>query len=54
VVYDDQFTTVPNAESDGLFQNQPFNADSWESIVSSGTEHVFDPDVYHPELHDDW
>jgi hypothetical protein len=43
-VYDDQFTTVPNAKSSGLVQNQPFNADSWESIVLSCTEHIFETD----------
>jgi Reverse transcriptase (RNA-dependent DNA polymerase) len=56
VVYDDQFTTVPNAESGGIFQNEaPFNADVWDSIVRSGLEHIFDPELpQQPELHDDW
>lgn len=55
VVYDDQFTTVPNAASGGIFQNQPFDAASWDTLVSSGLEYVYNPDSAEPpQLHDDW
>jgi hypothetical protein len=55
VVYDDQFTTVPNAESGGIFHPQPFDPNAWDSLVSSGLERVFDPESRAPpQLHDDW
>jgi hypothetical protein len=61
VVYDDLFTTVPNAESGGLLDLQNFNADSWSRLIESGLERVIDDIEYDrrgrrllPELHDDW
>jgi Reverse transcriptase (RNA-dependent DNA polymerase) len=57
VVYDDHFTTVPNSESGGMFHEAPFDANKWETLVSSGLESVFDPDdteAPRPSLHDDW
>ena len=36
VVYDDEFTSVPNAPSYDLFADNPFNASSWEKLVRSG------------------
>lgn len=55
VVYDDQFTSVPNSDSGGIFQDRPFDADSWDELIRSGLEHIFDPDNSNrPPLHDDW
>ena len=55
VVYDDLFSTVPNAESGGVYTQEPFNADVWNRLVSTGIEQVMDPDqVEQPYLHDDW
>jgi hypothetical protein len=56
VVYDDEFTTVPNSESGGLFDpNRPFDADHWNCLVITGTERlvVSDEDTL-PPLHQDW
>jgi hypothetical protein len=56
VVYDDEFTTVPNAESGGLFNaERPFDADRWQNLVKAGTERVIvADDVELPPLHRDW
>jgi hypothetical protein len=61
VVYDDLFTTVPNAESGGLLEIQDFNATSWNRLIESGLErHIDDVEFdrqgrrFLPELHDDW
>ena len=61
VVYDDHFSSVPNAEAGGLFGNIPFNADDWARLVASGHERVLDPDfdaagnqLPIPPLHPDW
>jgi hypothetical protein len=56
VVYDDEFTTVPNAESGGLFNaERPFNAEQWQQLVEAGTERVLvDDDDELPPLHRDW
>ena len=61
VVYDNLFTTVPNAESGGLLDLQNFNADSWSRLIETGLERVIDDIEYDcrgrrllPELHDDW
>ena len=61
VVYDDLFTTVPNAESGGLLNLQNFNADSWNRLIETDLERVIDNSKYDrcgrrllPELHDDW
>ena len=36
MVYDDQFASVPNFSSDGLFADNPSNAYIWEKFVCSG------------------
>jgi hypothetical protein len=59
VVYDDLFTTVPNAESGGLFRDEPFDAATWEQVVQSGLERVIDADDERdgqrlPQLADEW
>jgi hypothetical protein len=56
VVYDDEFTTVPNAESGGLFdQLRPFDAEHWSRLVATGTERVIvDENDITPALHPDW
>jgi hypothetical protein len=56
VVYDDEFTTVPNAESGGLFNaERPFDAAQWQQLVEAGTERVIvDDDAVLPPLHRDW
>ncbi|KAG7349585.1 reverse transcriptase RNA-dependent DNA polymerase [Nitzschia inconspicua] len=43
VVYDDLFSTVPNAETGGVENNMPFNSDSWSKIVETGLEKYLDP-----------
>ena len=42
VVYDDLFTTVPNAESGGLLDLQNFNVASWNRLIESGLERHID------------
>jgi hypothetical protein len=56
VVYDDEFTTVPNAESGGLFNaERPFDAAQWQHLVEAGAERVIvDDDAVLPPLHRDW
>ena len=64
MVYDDQFTSVQNYASDGLFSNENFSASMWEKLINSGLEcHVnpedFDPSDQHhgcsmPELNISW
>ena len=61
VVYDNLFTTVPNAESGGLLELQDFNAESWNRLIESGLERHIDDVEYDrqgrrllPELHNDW
>jgi hypothetical protein len=56
VVYDDEFTTVPNSESGGLLNGaRPFNADEWHRLVEAGIERVVvDDDDVLPPLHRDW
>ena len=57
VVYDDLFTTVPNAENGGFFGVTGFNAESWETIVQSGLErYVDDEEDEHkiPPLSPEW
>jgi hypothetical protein len=55
-VYDDEFSTVPNSESGGLFNNdRPFDPEHWSRLVASGTERViFDDEDVLPNLHHDW
>ena len=53
-VYDDLFTTVPNADSGGLFDPNVFDATSWARLIESGVERVVDDDGEAPPLHLDW
>ena len=61
VVYDDLFTTVPNAESGGLLELSQFNPTSWNRLIEIGLERHIDDVEYDrrgrrllPQLHDDW
>jgi hypothetical protein len=59
VVYDDLFTTVPNAESGGLFRDEPFDPATWDRVVQSGIERAIDSEdeqegLRVPELSDEW
>jgi hypothetical protein len=56
VVYDDEFTTVPNSESGGFFDpNRPFDPVLWNRLVATGTERVVvDDEDELPPLHRDW
>jgi len=59
VVYDDKFSSVPNAESGGMFADQPFDAKQWSTLIKEGNERVV-PEPSEPvkdklpELHHDW
>jgi hypothetical protein len=56
VVYDDFFTSVPNAEHGGLFEIPDFDANLWEKLVESGHERYLDEGDGDrlPPLHDSW
>jgi hypothetical protein len=61
VVYDDLFTTVPNAETGGLFDPNDFDVNSWNRLVESGCErYIFDEEdengrpIPLPKLDDEW
>ena len=63
VVYDDLFSTVPNAEAGGIFEVQSFDQATWARILQSGHERAFPVDREHdefghllplPDLHADW
>jgi hypothetical protein len=61
VVYDDLFSTVPNAESGGVDDQMPFNPLTWNQIVSTGHERTIDPveeastgTRYVPSLDKEW
>jgi len=55
-VYDDYFTTVPNAGSTGLFDPALFDADSWTRLLESGCERTLDDDeaLLPPSLDAEW
>jgi len=61
-VYDDLFTTVPNAETGGIFETtEQLPADAWARLLESGIERYVDDEsddhrrpVPPPQLHDDW
>ena len=36
IVVDDNFTTVPNAETSGVLEENQFNPDSWATIIETG------------------
>ena len=56
VIYDDLFSSVPNAESGGLPHTQEFTGDFWRRLIATGLESVLpdDPDDPVPPLHPDW
>ena len=61
VVYDDQFSTVPNAESGGVFHDVPFDSNRWAELLHTAERYVTHEDVFPadprtnlPVLHDDW
>jgi hypothetical protein len=61
-VYDDLYTTVPNAETGGILDLDQFRAESWGKLVESGSERSNEEPNYdsqgrrlpQPELHDEW
>ncbi len=54
-VYDDLYSTVPNADTGGLVDVDQFRADKWDELVTAGTERLpVDPEDPLPDLHPDW
>ena len=56
VIYDDLFSSVPNAESSGLPSAPEFTGDFWRRLLETGLESVL-PDADEdpvPTLHPDW
>jgi hypothetical protein len=61
-VYDDWYTTVPNAETGGILDLDQFRAESWAKLVESGSERSNEEPDYDSqgrrlpqlELHDEW
>ena len=55
-MYDDLFTTVPNAEVGGLLDVTTFDAESWNRLIESGLERTLDCDeaLEPPELNPEW
>ena len=61
VVYDDLYTTVPNAETGGLINPDEFDAAQWRQLLETGTERYYEDEydergnlIPPPELSDDW
>ena len=56
VIYDDLFSSVPNAESGGLPHAQEFTGEFWRRLIETGLESILpDDDVDSvPPLHHDW
>jgi hypothetical protein len=61
VVYDDLFSSVPNAEAGGVLELEQFREASWRTILESGHERIlyreFGPDgrlIPPPSLSDEW
>ena len=59
VVYDDLFSSVPNAETGGVLQQDMFTGSFWDHLVASGLERIDDGDFddeqsQPPPLHHDW
>ena len=40
VVYDDKFSSLPNAESGGIFSNKPFHPKQWATLIKEDDERV--------------
>ena len=55
-VYDDLYTTVPNADSGGIVDVTTFDATKWSELVAAGSEKLLhdDDDDVPPELADEW
>ena len=60
VVYDDIFTSVPNAEHGGLLQPDVFTGPSWDDLGQARLKSINDSDPHltpndtPPALHDEW
>ena len=56
VIYDDLFSSVPNAESGGLPHAREFTGDFWRRLIETGLESVLPDDDADPvpPLHPDW
>ena len=58
VVYDDLFSSVPNAETGGALQPDVFTGPIWDSLLSTGLERLddgdYDGEPEPPPLHHDW
>ena len=56
VIYDDLFSSVPNAESGGLPHAPEFTGDFWRRLIATGLESVLPDDDEDPvpPLHPDW
>ena len=59
VVYDDLFSSVPNAETGGVLQQDMFTGSFWDQLVACGLERIDDGDFEDeqpqpPPLHQDW
>jgi hypothetical protein len=55
-VYDDLYTTVPNADSGGILDLASFETSKWTELVAAGSEKLLHDDDADdtPELHDEW
>ena len=60
-IYDDLYSTVPNAGPGGILDEDQFRADNWAKLVESGSERSCEQDYDSnghplplPELHDEW
>ena len=62
VVYDDLFTTVPNAEHGGVLELENFREERWRTLIQSGVERTVNVREYDhdgrliplPTLDDEW
>jgi hypothetical protein len=58
VVYDDLFSSVPNAETGGLIEAPTQDSEFWRNIISTGYESLVneeeDDDAVPQEISNDW
>ena len=58
VVYDDLFSSVPNAETGGALQPDVFTGPFWDTLLATGLERLddgdYDGEPEPPPLHHDW
>ena len=56
VIYDDLFSSIPNAESGGLPHDPEFTGEFWRRLIETGLESVLPDDDEDPvpPLHPDW